>query len=54
MDVIDCDAVVTILSSLLADVEPGQSSQLVQQEESMEPAQSEQPEVMDRASAFLR
>ena len=49
---IDCDAVVTISSSLLADAEPGQLAQPTQQEESMEPAQSELPEVMDRASFF--
>ena len=48
LEVIDCDAVVTVSSSFLAEAEP------VQQEQTMQPAQLERPKVMDRASMFLR
>ncbi len=57
LDVIDCDEVVTVSSSLLAEIELAELAQPIPQpvqEESMEPRQSKRPEVMDRASMFLR
>lgn len=50
LEVTDCDAVVTVSSSFLAEAESAQPVP----EENMELVQSGQPEVMDRASEFLR
>ena len=51
LEVIDCDAVVTVSSSLLAEAEPVTQEEILQ---TMQPTQSERPEVMDRASMFLQ
>ena len=51
LEVIDCDAVVTVSSSLLAEAEPVTQEETMQ---TMQPAQLERPKVMDRASVFLK
>ena len=50
LEVIDCDAVVTVSSSLLAEAEPVTQEETMQ---TMQPAQLERSEVIDRASVFL-
>ena len=51
LKVFDCDAVFTVSSSLLPEAKPVEP---LQQEQTMQPAQLERLEVMDRASMFLR